>query len=45
MTAGGPIYTQPDEETRIKKQINFENTCQEAKDKLHDGLIKAWQKT
>jgi hypothetical protein len=45
MTAGGPIYIQPDEETRIKKQINLENTCQEAKDKLHDGLIKAWQKT
>lgn len=45
MTAGGPIFMQPDEETRLKKLINLDNTCLEAKEKIHDGLFKAWEKT
>jgi len=45
MTAGGPIFLQPDEETRLKKLINLDNSCQEAKEKIHDGLLKAWEKT
>lgn len=45
MTAGGPIFMQPDEETRLKKLINLDNTCLEAKEKIHDDLLKAWEKT
>jgi len=45
MTAGGPIFMQPDEETRLKKLINLDNSCLKAKEKIHDGLLKAWEKT
>jgi hypothetical protein len=38
MTAGGPIFIQPNEETRITKLINLDNTCLLAKEKIHEGL-------